>query len=78
VIDNNIRWEQHFSNYQKALPQLGEFMKNDTLNKLEEQGLIRVFKFTHDLAWKTLSGFLKSKGNTKFMVQKMQQEGLFH
>lgn len=32
------------------------------LSKLEEQGLIQAFEFTHELAWKTLKDFLESRG----------------
>jgi len=33
------------------------------LSQLEKQGLIQVFEYTHELAWKTLKDFLKSRGN---------------
>ena len=32
------------------------------LSKLEEQGLIQAFEFTHELAWNTLKDFLESRG----------------
>jgi nucleotidyltransferase substrate binding protein (TIGR01987 family) len=32
------------------------------LSKLEEQGLIQVFEYTHELAWNTLKDFLESRG----------------
>lgn len=32
------------------------------LSKLEEQGLIQAFEFTHELAWKALKDFLESRG----------------
>jgi nucleotidyltransferase substrate binding protein (TIGR01987 family) len=61
----DIRWQQRFANYKRALGQLDEFMQNDTLNKLEKQGLIQAFEYTHELAWKTLADFLKHKGNSE-------------
>ena len=61
--DKDIRWQQRFSNYKKALAQLTKFMKKKKLNELEEQGLIQAFEYTHELAWKTLSDFIKNKGN---------------
>ena len=39
--DEDIRWLQRFANYQKAIVQLRKFMENETLNELEEQGLIQ-------------------------------------
>ena len=32
------------------------------LSKLEEQGLIQAFEFTHELAWNTLKDFLEDRG----------------
>jgi nucleotidyltransferase substrate binding protein (TIGR01987 family) len=32
------------------------------LSKLEEQGLIQAFEFTHELGWNTLKDFLESRG----------------
>ena len=32
------------------------------LSKLEQQGLIRAFKYTHELVWKTLKDFLEEHG----------------
>lgn len=62
MTNQDIRWQQRFSNYKRALAQLTKFMEQDELNELEEQGLIQAFEYTHELAWKTLSDFLKGKG----------------
>lgn len=62
---NDVRWEQRFSNYKKALQQLGEFMEQDELNKLEEQGLIKAFEYTYELAWNTLRDFLLYQGESE-------------
>lgn len=58
----DIRWQQHFSNYQKALQQLGEVVALDNPNKFEEQGLVQAFEFTYELAWNTLKDFLEYQG----------------
>ncbi|MEA1962164.1 MAG: nucleotidyltransferase substrate binding protein [Bacillota bacterium] len=66
--DKDIRWEQRFSNYQKALQQLKEavdLMKTRDLSNLEKQGMIQAFEYTHELAWKTLKDFLQSRGNNE-------------
>jgi nucleotidyltransferase substrate binding protein (TIGR01987 family) len=60
----DIRWQQRFSNFKKALAQLRKFVAQERLNELEAQGLIQCFEYTHELAWKTLKDFLESKGNT--------------
>ena len=36
--------------------------KERPLSKLEEQGLIQAFEFTHELAWNTLKDFLEGRG----------------
>ena len=60
-----IRWQQRFSNYKKALQQLGEAValsNTRELSDLEKQGLIQAFEYTHELAWSTLKDFLEHKG----------------
>lgn len=64
------RWQQRFENYQKALAQLKKFITKKQLNELEEQGLIQAFEYTHELAWKTLADFIKSRGNAEIFGSK--------
>lgn len=64
---NDIRWQQRFSNYKKALHQLGEAVtlsEKRELSDLEKQGMIQAFEYTHELAWTTLKDFLEHKGQT--------------
>jgi nucleotidyltransferase substrate binding protein (TIGR01987 family) len=56
------RWQQRLKNYTKELSQLEAFLKQESLNALEEQGLIQAFEYTHELAWKTQKSFLESRG----------------
>ena len=61
----HIRWVQRFENYQYALEALleaVELSEQRPLTKLEQQGLIQEFEFTHELAWKTLKDFLDYRG----------------
>ena len=62
MTEKDIRWQQRFQNYGKALDQLTRFMDRKDLNELEEQGLIQAFEYTHELAWKTLKDFLDYRG----------------
>ena len=61
--NNDIRWQQRFANYRKALASLKEFIEWGELNKLEEQGLIKAFEYTYELAWNTLKDFLEDQGH---------------
>jgi nucleotidyltransferase substrate binding protein (TIGR01987 family) len=61
----DIRWMQRFDSFLRALSQLEEactLAASRPLSRLEEQGLIQTFEFTHELAWKTLKDFLESRG----------------
>lgn len=65
--DPDIRWLQRFENYQAALARLKEataLAKERELSDLEQQGLIKVFEFTHELAWKTLKDYAQAHGST--------------
>ena len=61
----DIRWIQRFNHFLKAFSQLKEAVElaqQRPLSKLEEQGLIQAFEFTHELAWNSLKDFLESHG----------------
>ncbi len=63
--NKDIRWEQRFSNFKKALAKLGEAAEHgsaDELSELEKEGLIQRFEFTYELAWKTLQDLMREKG----------------
>ena len=61
--NKDIRWIQRFSNYKKALIQLQMFIdKGKDLNILEEQGMIKAFEYTYELAWNTMKDFFESRG----------------
>jgi nucleotidyltransferase substrate binding protein (TIGR01987 family) len=62
-MTEDIRWQQRFSNYQKALAQLETFAEPPALNEREQQGLIKAFETTYELAWNTLRDLLRSQGN---------------
>ena len=62
-MNQDIRWIQRFSNYRKALAQLQKFIDKKTLSDLEEQGLIKAFEYTYELAWNTLKDYLLYQGD---------------
>lgn len=72
-MQNDIRWIQRYTNYRKALGQLSdgiELLKVRELTKLEKQGMIQAFEYTHELAWKTLKDFIESRGNVEIYGSK--------
>lgn len=64
-MDIDIRWKQRFDNYQRALHTLTEAVElaqQRPLSKLEQQGLIQGFEFTHELGWNVLKDYLEEQG----------------
>ncbi len=72
-MEQVIRWKQRFNSFKKALSQFENAvnLSNDhELSGLEELGLIHVFEFTHELAWKTIKDFIVEQGTTKIYGSK--------
>lgn len=63
MSETDVRWQQRFDNYQKALAQLTKFIVKGELNELEEQGLIQAFEYTYELGWNVLKDYLQYQGN---------------
>jgi len=63
----DIRWQQLFSNYCKALERLEDFLEPPALNEREQQGLIKAFEYTYELAWNTLRDLLRSQGDASLL-----------
>jgi nucleotidyltransferase substrate binding protein (TIGR01987 family) len=64
-MSDDIRWLQRFANYIKALLSLSDAVAladERPLSKLEQQGLIQAFEFTHELAWNVLKDYLDQQG----------------
>jgi len=64
-VEQDIRWQQRFNNFLKAFNQLEKFMAKAKLSELEDQGLIKAFEYTYELAWTTLKDFLEYSGQTE-------------
>jgi len=68
--DPDIRWQQRFKHFQKALLQLGkgvELSQQRPLSDIEQQGLIKAFEFTHELAWNVMKDYFEYQGTTTIM-----------
>ncbi len=63
----DIRWKQRFANYRRAFRQLSDAVSlaaERSLTPLEQQGLIKAFEFTHELAWNVMKDYFEYQGNT--------------
>jgi nucleotidyltransferase substrate binding protein (TIGR01987 family) len=68
--DPDIRWQQRFQHYQKALLQLSkavDLSQQRPLSEIEQQGLIKAFEFTHELAWNVMKDYFAYQGNSTIM-----------
>lgn len=69
--EKDIRWIQRFSNYRKALFQLGKAvgivsarLGNTDQDELLAEGLIQRYEYTHELAWKVMKDYAEYQGQT--------------
>ena len=60
-MTEDIRWQQRFSTFQLALSQLETSFEPPELNGREQQGLIKAFEYTFELAWNPLRDLLSSR-----------------
>ncbi len=73
--DKDVRWIQRFSNYRKALIQLGKAVNivsalsnsSSDQNDLLAEGLIQRYEYTHELAWKVMKDYEEYQGITEIM-----------
>ena len=73
MFDKDIRWQQRFDNYQRALESLKNAVllaKERNLTNLEQQGVIKGFEFTFELAWNVMKDYLVSMGMTDIIGSK--------
>ena len=67
MTGEDIRWQQRFANFNRALGRLTaavELSQERGLTDLEKQGLIQAFEFTHELAWNVMKDYLLWQGAT--------------
>lgn len=72
-MNEDIRWKQRFDNYKRALKSMTEAVElaeQRDLSRLEQQGLIQGFEFTHELAWNVLKDYLEDQGFVQIIGSK--------
>ncbi|MGK4566985.1 nucleotidyltransferase substrate binding protein [Flavobacterium sp. 3HN19-14] len=75
-MENDIRWEQRFSNFVKAVDKLSQSVKyiqknfnyeesqdDKILDEMIKEGLIQRFEYTHELAWNVMKDYAEYQGN---------------
>lgn len=62
MIEDDVRWIQRFSNFEKAFLLLQDSLKTEQLSILERVGLIQFFEMTFELAWKLLKDYEETEG----------------
>ncbi len=63
-MTEDIRWQQRFQNFDRAVALLREPIERgtETLSDLEKQGTVHRFEFAVELAWKTVTDYLEFQG----------------
>ena len=70
MVDQDVRWQQRLRHFEKALGRLRmgvELSRQRPLSEIEQQGLIKAFEFTHELAWKVIKDYFEYQGNASIM-----------
>ena len=60
---DGIRWRQRLENFGNALTQLGSACDKTDYSDLERAGLVQMFEFSFELAWKVLKDLLFYEGH---------------
>jgi len=76
AAQKDIRWEQRFSNYQKAFRKFvsavevvkeniegDKIQVSESLQEILKEGLIQRFEYTHQLAWNVMKDYAEYQGN---------------
>jgi len=74
-MEKDIRWEQRFSNFVKAMDKLQqsvEYIRHNiideglgfVLSEMIREGLIQRFEYTHELAWNIMKDYAEYQGNS--------------
>ena len=72
-MKQDIRWKQRFANFLRAFKELEaavQLSKKRNLSRLEKQGLIQGFEYTHELSWNVMKDYLADQGYTDLVGSK--------
>jgi nucleotidyltransferase substrate binding protein (TIGR01987 family) len=74
----DIRWKQRFQNLEKAFLQLKEAVRMQQPTDLEKSGIIHIYEFTFELAWKTVKDYLEENLVAVKFPRDVIKEGFKH
>ncbi|MFZ4544869.1 MAG: nucleotidyltransferase substrate binding protein [Saprospiraceae bacterium] len=66
-MEEDIKWKQRFPNFRKALNQLQNISKIESLSEVDKLALIKTFELTHELSWKVMKDFFEMQGSQGIM-----------
>lgn len=77
---DEIRWRQRLQNFERAFAQLDRACAQESYSELELAGLVQMFEFTFELAWKTMKDLLFYEGydvnSPREVIRKAFEAGL--
>ncbi len=62
MADKDIRWQQRFHNYDKALKLLEEALQIPNPDMVQKAGIIQFFEMSFELAWNLVKDYLEEQG----------------
>jgi len=78
--DDEIRWRQHFDNYNKSFTELKKYSSHTFQNDLEKAGYIHYFEMAFDWAKKVMFAYLDAKGESvkdhRQAVKKLEERNI--
>ena len=79
-MEQDIRWKQRFSNFEKAFLQLKQAVDSydNHAEAIIKEGIIQRFEFTHELAWKVMKDFLEYEGYQNITGSRSATRGFFN
>ncbi|MGE5356474.1 MAG: nucleotidyltransferase substrate binding protein [Deltaproteobacteria bacterium] len=70
-MEEDIRWKQRFSNFEKAFINLEMGVKISDPDIVQKAGIIQFFEICFELGWKVLKDYLEEKGIAGIFFQEI-------
>ena len=61
----DIRWKQHFRNFNKSLELLESALKIEQPDVVQKAGIVQFFEMCCELSWKVMKDYLEDQGFTE-------------